>query len=122
MRPSAHHRPMPTRASGHVAQRGQSLVELGITIVHLVTLAMGIIEFGRAFMIANMVTAATRDGARAAAVVSAAHRHPTTAQISSASKSAIQTQVVNEVNRSAPSLFTTSHVAVSHSTPDAPSP
>ena len=104
------------------AERGQSLVELGITIVLLVTLAMGIIEFGRAFMIANMVTAATRDGARAAAVVSAANRDPTTGQISSASKSAIQTQVVNEVNSIAPSLFTTSNVAVCQSTLDASCP
>jgi len=104
------------------AERGQSLVELGITIVLLVTLAMGIIEFGRAFMIANMVTAATRDGARAAAVTSSTNRDATTGQISSAGKSAIQTQVVNEVNSVAPNLFTTSNVAVCQSTLDASCP
>src|SRR5262249_59628214 len=50
------------------APRGQALVETGIVIVLLCTLVMGIIEFGRAFLIANMITNAAREGARAAAV------------------------------------------------------
>lgn len=54
--------------------RGQALVELGIVVVLLVTLVMGIIEFGRAFMIANMVTHAAREGARIAALVPASQR------------------------------------------------
>ena len=49
-------------------QRGQALAETGIVIVLLVTMAMGIIEFGRAWLIANMITHAARDGARMAAV------------------------------------------------------
>ena len=49
--------------------RGQALVETGIVIVLLCTLVMGIIEFGRAFLIANMITNAAREAARAAAVV-----------------------------------------------------
>ena len=115
--------PRPSNPENHArAERGQSLVELGITIVLLVTLAMGIIEFGRAFMIANMVTAATRDGARAAAVVSSTNRDPTTGQINNTSKSAIQTQVVNEVNSVAPNLFASSNVAVCQSTLDASCP
>src|SRR5207244_6221957 len=121
MRRARHSLPMPSRRQAR-AERGQSLVELGITIVLLVSVAMGIIEFGRAFMIANMVTAATRDGARSAAVVSSSNRDPTTGQISSAAKSAIQTQVVNEVNSVAPSLFATSNIAVCQSTLDASCP
>src|SRR5436309_12859323 len=121
MRRARHSLPMPSRRQAR-AERGQSLVELGITIVLLVTLAMGIIEFGRAFMIANMVTAATRDGARAAAEVSSANRDPTTGAINSTSKSAIQTQVANEVNSVAPKLFASSNVAVYQSTLDSLSP
>jgi Flp pilus assembly protein TadG len=49
-------------------QRGQALAETAIVIVLLVTMAMGIIEFGRAWLIANMITHAARDGARMAAV------------------------------------------------------
>lgn len=55
--------------------RGQAIVEMGIVLVLLVTLIMGIVEFGRAFMIANMITHATRDAARAAAIVPAGSRN-----------------------------------------------
>ncbi len=44
------------------------MVELGLIIVLFVTLTFGVIEFGRAWMIANMLTHAARDGARAAAI------------------------------------------------------
>lgn len=54
--------------------RGQALIETGIVIVLLCTLIMGIIEFGRAFLIANMITNAAREAARAAAVVPTALR------------------------------------------------
>ena len=50
-------------------QRGQALVEMGIIIVLFVMLAMGFVEFGRAFMIGNMIAHAARDGARTAAVL-----------------------------------------------------
>jgi Flp pilus assembly protein TadG len=49
-------------------QRGQALVEMALVIVLFVTLVMGVLEFGRAWMIANMITHAASDGARAAAV------------------------------------------------------
>jgi len=54
--------------------RGQALAELGIVIVLFVFLGLGIIEFGRAWMIINMVTHAARDGARAAAALPPASR------------------------------------------------
>jgi hypothetical protein len=49
-------------------QRGQALAEMGLVILLLVVMLFGIIEFGRMFMIANMITHAARDGARFAAV------------------------------------------------------
>jgi Flp pilus assembly protein TadG len=49
-------------------QRGQALVETGLVVTMLVMLTICIIEFGRAFMVANMVGHAARDAARAAAV------------------------------------------------------
>ena len=54
------------RAKRHDA-RGQAIAEMGIVIVLFVTLVMGLMEFGRAWMIANMITHAARDGARSAA-------------------------------------------------------
>ena len=48
-------------------QRGQALIELGISIVLFVTIALGLITFGHAFLVINMITHATRDGARLAA-------------------------------------------------------
>ena len=55
-----------TRAKRHDA-RGQALTEMAFVVVLFVTLVMGLMEFGRAWMIANMITHAARDGARAAA-------------------------------------------------------
>ena len=43
---------------------GQGLVELGIIMVLLLALTMGVVQFGHAFMVANMITHAARDGAR----------------------------------------------------------
>ena len=48
------------------SQRGQELIELAITIVLFATLALGVLMFGHAFMVVNMVTHAARDGARLA--------------------------------------------------------
>jgi Flp pilus assembly protein TadG len=52
-----------------IRSRGQALAELGIVIVLFVFLGLGIIEFGRAWMIVNIATHAARDGARAAAAL-----------------------------------------------------
>jgi Flp pilus assembly protein TadG len=43
---------------------------MGIVIIIMAFLTMGIIEFGRMFMIGNMITSATRDAARVAATTS----------------------------------------------------
>src|SRR5690348_9389920 len=43
---------------------GQELVELGILVVLFILLVGGVMQFGHAFMVANMITHAARDGAR----------------------------------------------------------
>jgi Flp pilus assembly protein TadG len=80
-------------------QRGQALIEMGFVIVLFVTLTMGVIEFGRAWMIGNMITHAARDGARAAAVTPTASRG-TGGTISNTS--AIQTSVLNSIRNAVP--------------------
>ena len=57
------------RRSRRMRTRGQALAELGIVIVLFVFIGLGIIEFGRAWMIINIATHAARDGARAAAAL-----------------------------------------------------
>jgi Flp pilus assembly protein TadG len=76
------------------AQRGQALVEMGIVVVLLVTLLMGTIEFGRAWMIANMITHAARTGARTAAVAPPSSRNSSGVITNT---SAIQTQVLTQI-------------------------
>jgi len=56
-------------------QIGQALVELGIGLAVLVTLVVGSLDISRAWMIANMVTNAARDGARIGAVVPSTKRN-----------------------------------------------
>jgi len=81
--------------TGDRGRRGQALVELAIIIVLLVFLVMGIIEFGRAWMIGNMITQAARHGARAAAVLPLSKRNATTHVITDSS--AIVTQVKSQI-------------------------
>jgi hypothetical protein len=47
--------------------RGQALIEFGVVVVLFVTLVLGVVTFGHAFMVMNMITHAARDGARIAA-------------------------------------------------------
>jgi len=75
------------------SERGQALVETGIVIVMFVTLVMGTIDFGRAWMISNMITHAARDGARLAATWPTR----TAGAISSSDKTTIQNQVQAEM-------------------------
>ena len=88
-------------------ERGQALAETGIVIVLFVTLVMCTLEFGRAWMIANMVTHAARDGARIAAVV------PATGRSSSgviSSTSSIQSQVLTDIQNVVPTTGLTVNV------------
>lgn len=64
-----------SRGTGPVAnQRGQALAETAIIVTLLLMLVMGIVEFGRAFMVSNMIVHAARDGARFAAVAPVSSR------------------------------------------------
>ena len=49
-------------------EKGQSLVEFALLLPVFLLILVGIAEFGRAWMIKNMLTGAAREGARFAAV------------------------------------------------------
>jgi len=49
--------------------RGQALAEMGLVILLFTTITLAIIDFGRMLMILNVITHATRDSARQAAVI-----------------------------------------------------
>jgi Flp pilus assembly protein TadG len=82
-----------TKSTARRGERGQALAETGIVIVLFVMLVMGTIEFGRAWMISNMITHAARDGARTAATWPTR----TGGAISSTDKTTIQNQVQTEM-------------------------
>src|SRR5882672_12608844 len=48
-------------------ERGQEMIEMGIAIILFILLVGGVMQFGHAFMVANSITQAARDGARLAA-------------------------------------------------------
>jgi Flp pilus assembly protein TadG len=54
-----------------VGRRGQSLVEFALVVPMLLLMVVGVIEFGRAWNISQVVTFAARQGARTAAVMNA---------------------------------------------------
>ena len=80
-----------THATRHDT-RGQAMAEMGIVIVIFVTLLMGLMEFGRAWMIANMITHAAIDGARAAATFNDREEDCTIADTSG-----IESRVMDEI-------------------------
>ena len=57
------------------SQSGQALAETAIGLAGMTLVIVGILEFGRAFMISNAVTNAARVGARAAAMEPATNRN-----------------------------------------------
>jgi Flp pilus assembly protein TadG len=101
-------------------QRGQGLVEMGIVVLLMVTLAMGIVEFGRILMILNMITNATRDAARAAAAMSRSDRAASNAHLCTNPMNNIKDMVVNQMNGYI--TITRSNVTVEYPTPAAGAP
>ena len=97
---------MRLRTTTH--SRGQALAELGIVIVLFVFIGLGIIEFGRAWMIINMVTHAARDGARAAAALPPASRN-TSGFITAWGP--IQTAVRNEIQNNTGETMTVTGIS-----------
>lgn len=57
-------RPVPSRRA--TLRRGAAMVEMALVLPIFVTVMLGIVEFGRGFMVANLVTNAAREGARQA--------------------------------------------------------
>ena len=79
-------------------QRGQALAEMAFVVVLLVMLSLGIIDFGRMLMIVNVVTHATRDGARQVALLSEDRWVPgNPPTLSAGDLSTIQTNVRNQI-------------------------
>jgi Flp pilus assembly protein TadG len=86
-------------------QRGQALVEMGMVVALFVALVVGTIEFGRAWMIANMITHAARDGARIGATAQGRGAGGTITSTSS-----IQTQVLDDIRNVTPTTGLTVNV------------
>jgi Flp pilus assembly protein TadG len=86
-------------------QRGQALVEMGMVVALFVVLVVGTIEFGRAWMIANMITHAARDGARIGATAQGRGAGGTITSTSS-----IQTQVLDDIRNVTPTTGLTVNV------------
>jgi TadE-like protein len=89
-------RPAVSKARGLLHdQRGQGLIEMGMVVALFVILSIGIIEFGRVFMLGNMVTHTARDAGRAAAIIGASYRNPDGSFLDpDAVRTAVWTQVV----------------------------
>ncbi len=83
------------------SERGQALVETALVVGFLVMLLVGIVEFGRAWMVVSMIRHAARDGARAAAVAPSSSRvscgDGTSGCLSSSTMANIDTLVLNEI-------------------------
>ncbi len=95
-------------------QRGQSIVELGVTVGMLVLLCMGTLEIGRVWLVGNMVAPAAREGARVAALTSAFNRGAGTSLglINSATENSIISLVKQEISQVLGSPVVNSTLAV----------
>jgi Flp pilus assembly protein TadG len=59
-----------SRVAPRCARRGQAVTELALVIPILLMVLIGIVEFGRAWMMSQVVTDAARQGARTASLLS----------------------------------------------------
>lgn len=92
----AHDKRQAARRERLAGQRGQALAETAIVVSLLLLLVLGVVEFGRAFMIANMIVHAARDGARMAAVTPVTQRD-TNGIINSSGVTSIRNHVRNAI-------------------------
>ena len=56
--------PIQTGLAKNKRRRGAALVEMAMVLPIFITVTLGIVEFGRAMMVAQLVTNAAREGAR----------------------------------------------------------
>ncbi len=68
------------------SERGAAMVEFAIVTPLLLTMAFGVIDFGRAFYVYNLLNSVARDGARLGA-----------AQGVAATSATIKTRIINEI-------------------------
>ena len=93
---------------------------MALVTLLLVTLTMGVVEFGRMLMILNIITNATRDAARAASAMGKTDRSATTSHICSTREDAVKDMVVNQVNNYV--TITRSNVTVEYPAPASGAP
>src|SRR6266446_4874252 len=77
-------------------QAGQSLVELGVVVALFITITLGAVEFGYAFMALHTITQASSAGARYASALEVGSRG-TCGVITPAGQSQVQGRVTNQI-------------------------
>ena len=78
--------PRPGRRATRLGRRrGSALIEAMFVVPFLITLGMGMVEFGQYLLAKNTLQAAARDGARTAVITSATHTQATQAIATTAS-------------------------------------
>src|SRR6266481_3823095 len=99
-------------------QAGQSLVELGVVVALFITITLGAVEFGYAFMALHTITQASSAGARYASALDVGSRG-TCGVITAAGKSDVQGRVTSQIG----GVVNTTNVAVTQTpTPATPTP
>ncbi len=93
---------------------------MGLVVLILVFLTLGIVEFGRMLMLLNIITNATRDGARAAATIGKTGRAASNSQLCPAAQTSIKNIVVGQLNGYV--TISTSDVGISYPVPGAGQP
>ena len=78
-------------------QSGQSLVELGIVVALFITLTLGAVEFGYAFMALHTITQASSAGARYASALDVVGSRGTCGVITAAGQSQVQGRVTSQI-------------------------
>ena len=78
-------------------QSGQSLVELGVVVTLFITLTLGAVEFGYAFMALHTITQASSAGARYASALDVAGSRGTCGVITPAGQSQVQGRVTSQI-------------------------
>jgi len=78
-------------------QSGQSLVELGVVVTLFITLTLGAVEFGYAFMALHIITHASSVGARYASALDVVGSRGTCGVITAAGQSQVQGRVTSQI-------------------------
>ncbi len=96
-------------------QSGQSLVELGIVVALFITITLGAVEFGYAFMALHIITHASSVGARYASALDVVGSRGTCGVITAAGQSQVQGRVTSQIG----GVVNVTNVAVTQTPPPA---